>query len=76
LACVALLNVGLVPAGELMTVQVPTPIVAVFPANVVVLAQILWFAPASATVGGEVLVMTISLIEGGPLPLAIVHLNV
>jgi hypothetical protein len=59
-----------------ITVQVPVPTMAVFPARVVVEPQIVWSEPAADVVGTSLLVMTTSSVEAVHGELLMVHLNV
>jgi hypothetical protein len=56
-----------------INVHVPVPAAGVFPAKLVELPQIAWSGPAFETDGGVSRLMTISSVEGGQLPLLIVH---
>ena len=62
--------------GPLTIVHVPVPVEGLFPARVVVaVLQRLWFDPASAVVGGAEFVTVTVLVEGGQVPLDMLHWN-
>ena len=59
-----------------VTVHSPVPTVGVFAAKVAVGEQIVWSAPAAATVGSWSTLMVIASVLGGQVPFVIVHTNV
>ena len=59
-----------------VTVQSPVPTVGVLAASVAVGLQMVWSAPAAATVGNWSTLMVIASVLGGQVPFVIVHTNV
>lgn len=62
----------IVPAPDIK-VQLPVPTAGVLPFNVATVAQIVWFAPAFDMVGFASRVIATVDVDGGQLPLLIVH---
>lgn len=59
-----------------ITVHIPVPIPGTLPASVAVDAQTVWSVPAKEVLGLSSRIMVMSSIEGGQVPLVIVHLKV
>jgi hypothetical protein len=64
-----------VPVPEIV-IQIPVPVTGVFPASVAVVVQTDWSVPAAAVVGKFSRSIIMSSVEGGHVPLEIVHRKV
>jgi len=63
-------------AAPVITVHIPVPVIAVFPAKVEVVVQTVWSTPAAATVGIASRIIVTSSLEGEQTPFEIVQRKV